>query len=155
MPPAASNAAVAKQAGVTKATSEQVSSGKPDIRVVAPKSTPAPKASPAALKRSGDQAGNVIVFLPGWKEMCQVQQDLLKAFPRLNVLMLHSELVGDENEDKVVMSEVDGQMVVLSTVIGARSVSLSGMKYVITHPQMRCSALRASGFTRIKDYLVS
>ena len=49
MPTAATNAAVAKQAGVTKATSEPVSSGKPDSRVVAPKSIPAPKASPAAV----------------------------------------------------------------------------------------------------------
>ena len=82
----------------------------------------------AALKRSGDQAGNVMVFLPGWKEMCQVQHDLMEAHPGLYVLMLHSEVVGDVNEDKVVVSAVEGQMVVLSTVIGARSITLEGMK---------------------------
>tara|TARA_B110000261_G_scaffold85827_1_gene98261 strand:+ start:219 stop:1514 length:1296 start_codon:yes stop_codon:yes gene_type:complete len=49
MAPAATNAAVVKQAGVTKATSEPVSSGKPDSKVVAPKSIPAPKALPAAV----------------------------------------------------------------------------------------------------------
>ena len=139
MPPAASNAAVAKQAGVTKATSEQVSSGKPDIRVVAPKSIPAPKASPAALKRSGDQAGNVIVFLPGWKEMCRVQQYLVKDNPGLHVVMLHSDAVGDVNEDGVAVSEVVGQTVALSTVIGARSITLEGMKYAIIHPHVHSS----------------
>ena len=78
----------------------------------------------AALKRSGDQAGNVMVFLPGWKEMCQVQQDLMEANPGLYVLMLHSDVVGDVNEDKVVVSQEVGQMVVLSSVIGARPVTL-------------------------------
>ena len=46
---AASNAAVAKQDGATKATSQQVSSKKSDSTVVAQKSIPAPKASPAAV----------------------------------------------------------------------------------------------------------
>ena len=78
----------------------------------------------AALKRSGDQAGNVMVFLPGWKEMCQVQQDLMEANPGLYVLMLHSDVVGDVNEDKVVVSQEVGQMVVLSSVIGERPVTL-------------------------------
>ena len=93
----------------------------------------------AALKRSGDQAGNVMVFLPGWKEMCRVQQDLMEANPGLHVLMLHSDAVGDVNEDKVAVSEVVGQMVALSSVIGARSITLEGMKYVIIHPHVRSS----------------
>ena len=78
----------------------------------------------AALNRSGDQAGNVMVFLPGWKEMCKVQHDLMEAHAGLYVLMLHSDVVGDVNEDKVVVSEVAGQMVALSSVIGARSITL-------------------------------
>ncbi len=118
MAPGATNAAVAKQAGVTKATSEPVSSGKPDSRVVAPKSIPAPKASPAALKRSGDQAGKVIVFLPGWKEMCRVQQDLMKDNPGLQVFVLRSDAVGDVNEDGVAVSEVVGPTVFSTPVNG-------------------------------------
>ena len=99
----------------------QLSLGKPDSRVVAPKrpkSIPAPKASPAALKRFGDQAGKVIVFLPGWKEMCRVQQELMKDNPGLHVLMLHSDAVGDVNEDGVAVSEVVGQTVFSSHVNG-------------------------------------
>ena len=71
--------------------------------------------------------------------MCQVQRDLMEAHPGLYVLMLHSEVAGDVNEDKVVVSEVVGQMVALSTVIGARSITLEGMKYVIVHPHVRSS----------------
>ena len=109
----------------------------------------------AALNRSGDQAGNVMVFLPGWKEICTVQHDLMEAHPGLYVLLLHSEVVGDVNEDKQTVSAVDGPMVVLSTVIGARSITLSGMKYVIIHPYVRSSSLHASGITIIRDRLVS
>ena len=46
-------------------------------------------------------------------------------------------------------------MVVLSTVIGARSITLGGMKYVIIHPHVRSSSFHPSGLTRIRDYLVS
>ena len=49
----------------------------------------------------------------------------------------------------------DENKVVLSSVIGARSVSLSGIRYVIIHPLMRCSTLHPSGLTSIKDYLAS
>ena len=80
----------------------------------------------ASLNRSGDQAGNVMVFLPGWKEMFQVQQDLMKDNPGLHVLMLHSDAVGDVNEDRVDVAEVIGPTVAVSTVIGARSITLEG-----------------------------
>ncbi len=109
----------------------------------------------AALNRSGDQAGNVMVFLPGWKEMRIVQQTLIAANPLLHVLMLHSDVVGDVNEDKVQVSEMVGPTVALSSVIGARSITLEGMKYVIIHPHVRTSSLHASGLSRIRDYLVS
>ncbi len=109
-----------------------------------------------ALTRRGGQAGNVMVFLPGWKEMCKVQRDLMAADVELHVLMLHSEVVGDVNEDIVPMTPMEGQnTVVLSSVIGARSITLKRIKYVIIHPLVRTSSLHASGLTRIRDYLVS
>ena len=48
----------------------------------------------AALNRSGDEVGNVMVFLPGWQEICTVQHALMEAHPGLYVLLLHSEVVG-------------------------------------------------------------
>ena len=87
--------------------------------------------------------------------MCRVQQDLMEANPGLHVLMLHSDAVGDVNEDKVAVSEVVGQVVALSSVIGARSITLEGMKYVIIHPHVRSSSLHPCGFSRFRDYLVS
>ena len=57
-----------------------------------------------------------------------MQQNLVKDNPGLHVVKLHSDAVGDVNEDKVVVSAVEGPMVVLSTVIGARSITLEGMK---------------------------
>ena len=109
----------------------------------------------AALRRGSDYTGNVMVFLPGWREMLIVQKDLLQNFPNLIVLLLHSEMIGDDNQEQVVLSDETGPMVVLSTVIGARSVFLRVMKYVIIHPQMRCSFVHASEITRIRDCLVS
>ena len=71
--------------------------------------------------------------------MCRVQQYLVKDNPGLHEVMLHSDAVGDVNEDGVAVSEVVGQTVALSTVIGARSITLEGMKSAIIHPHVRSS----------------
>ena len=53
----------------------------------------------AALNREGWQSGDALVFLPGWQEMLTVQGLLMKGRPTLNVLLLHSETIGTEDEE--------------------------------------------------------
>ena len=78
----------------------------------------------AALNRVGDMEGNVIVFLPGWHEMCQVQKAFKKVHSTLKILMLHSDVIGNESEDLIDVPKDDGRVVALSTVIGARSITI-------------------------------
>ena len=66
----------------------------------------------AALNREGDQEGNVIVFLVGWQEMCQAQKALKQKMPKLKIMMLHSDVIGNENEDVIETPEDDGRLVV-------------------------------------------
>ena len=77
----------------------------------------------AALNRHGDQEGNVIVFLPGWQEMCQMQKALKKQVS-VDKMMLHMDVIGNNDEDIIETPEDDDRVVVLSTIIGTRSVTL-------------------------------
>ena len=104
-----------------------MASAKPSATVVknswTPKST-SDKVSQilAAVNRHGDQEGNVIVFLPGWQEMCQVQKALKKQV-FVDKMMLHLDVIGNEDEDVIETPEDDDWVVVFSTIIGARSVT--------------------------------
>ena len=62
--------------------------------------------------------------------------------------------LGDANEDKCSVPELTGRLVVLSTVIGARSITLPAMKYVFIPPYVRSSSLHPSGISRIRDFPV-
>ena len=75
--------------------------------------------------------------------------------PKLNIMMLHSDVIGNENEDVIETPEDDGRLVVLSTVIGARSITVDRLKYAILHPHVRSSSLHPTGISRIQDVLVS
>ena len=83
-----------------------------------PKST-SDKASQilAAVNRHGDKESPVIVFLPGWQERWQVEKALKKKRVSVNV-------IGNEDEDVIETTEDDDRVVVLSTIIGTRSVTL-------------------------------
>jgi HrpA-like RNA helicase len=106
----------------------------------------------AALKRGGERRGDVIVFLPGMQEMLRLQVLLKKALPKLRVWLIHSDVIDNEDEDEIALPDADGQRVVaLATVIGARSITLDGMRYAILHPAVRDEVLHASGISRLVD----
>ena len=110
----------------------------------------------AALSRTKDQEGNVIVFLPGMHEMLQVQKALNKKHPKLDVMLLHSDVIGTEEEDPIAKpADKNARVVVLSSIIGARSVTIDGLKYAILHPHVRTSSLHPTGLSRILDVLLS
>ena len=70
-----------------------------------PKST-SDKASQilAAVNRHGDKEGPVIVFLPGWQEMWQVEKALKK--------QVSVNIIGNEDEDVLETPEGDDRVVV-------------------------------------------
>ena len=70
--------------------------------------------------------------------------------------MLHSDVIGTEDEDPIAKPEDENaRVVVLSTIIGARSVTIPGLKYAILHPHVRSSSLHPTELSRILDVLLS
>ena len=85
--------------------------------------------------------------------MLSVQVLLKKALPKLRVWLIHSDAVGNEDEDEIDLPDADGgqRVVALATVIGARTIGFTGMKYAILHPAVRAEALHGSGISRLVD----
>ncbi len=101
-----------------------------------------------AIVRKGDQKGDVIVFLPGLQDMLDVQSILKQRLPTLTIWLLHSDLVGNEDETKIDLKDTENKGVVaLSTIIGARSITFDTMRYAIVHPAIRAEVLLSSGTT--------
>jgi hypothetical protein len=101
-----------------------------------------------AIAREGDQKGDVIVFLPGLQEILQVQMLLKQRLPNLTIWLLHSDIVGNEDETEIVLPDSDNERVVaLSTIIGARSITFDKMRYAIVHPAIRVEVLLSSGYS--------
>ena len=100
----------------------------------------------AAVQR---QDGNILVFLPGFEEIHIVRQRLKKmqrsADPPVELLSLHSDLLGEQEDEQDHSYLGNGTLVALSSVIAARGVTLPDMKYVFIHPHCRVSILHQSG----------
>ena len=111
-----------------------------------------PDLSEAALKRGGQQRGDVIVFLPSMQELLSVQILLKKALPTSRVSLLHRDAVGNEVDVEIALPDADNQPdVALSTIIGARTITFESMRYTILHPADRVEVLHASGSLRLDD----
>ncbi len=83
------------------------------------------------------------------QEMLTVQTRLKKALPSLRVILLHSDVIGSEDEEGIVCQDSNEQRVVaLSTVIGARAITLD-MRYAILHPANKAEALHSSGLSQL------
>ena len=108
------------------------------------------------LKALSPGVGGVIVFLPGWKEITTVQKRLMAEWSNLDIVILHSDSVGDEDEDAADVSSVDNALpVILSTVIGARTLTYKNLRFCIIHPACRSESLHPSGIKRLQDEKVS
>ncbi len=109
----------------------------------------------AALKRVDGRKGKVVAFLPGMQEMLTVQTRLKQALQSIRVILLHSDVIGNEDEEEILVQDNDEQRVVyLSTVIGARAITLD-MRYAISHQASRAEALHSSGLSQLIDELLS
>ena len=113
------------------------------------------------FRRDPSKRGDVVVFLPGYSEIMEMKRMLdEKDHGDINVLVkiLHSEIVGEAGEEEnVLYDESDPQgplVVILSTVIGARTITYKSAKYVIIHPLTRKNCMSASGITRTEDVFI-
>ena len=72
------------------------------------------------------------------------------------MVLLHSDVIGNEDEEDVYIPDDAGRRtLILSTVIGARTVTLPKLKYAFIHPAVRTEVLHESGITRLSDEHVS
>ena len=94
--------------------------------------------------------GDILVFLPGEREIREVADDLAKRAPsrveKLHVLPLYSRLSGAEQQR--VFEPFGGRRVVLSTNVAETSVTVPGIRYVIDPGFARLN--RYSGRTKVQ-----
>ena len=66
--------------------------------------------------------------------------------------MLHSDIVGTDRERNQELNDPrTAPLIALSTIIGARGVTLPNMRYAFLHPKMRTNALHSSGLSQLSD----
>jgi HrpA-like RNA helicase len=96
----------------------------------------------AALRRHD---GNVIVFLPGLQEITTTQKNIANLAAgslAFNILILHSEMLGDSDDQQKNFSRSSNKcnVLVLASSIASRSTTLPDMRYVFIHPHPGPSA---------------
>jgi ATP-dependent helicase HrpA len=100
------------------------------------------------LARKGE--GDILVFLPGEREIREVAEDLTKhrvpGTERLTVLPLYSRLTSAEQQR--VFEPIGGRRIVLSTNVAETSVTVPGIRYVIDPGYARLN--RYSGRTKVQ-----
>lgn len=94
-----------------------------------------------ALDRTQGKIGDVLVFLPGEREIRQCAEMLRKAhIPQLQILPLYARLTKNE-QDKIFNPSTQGKRVVLATNVAETSLTVPNIHYVID-----------SGLARISRY---
>ncbi|WP_407318529.1 ATP-dependent helicase HrpB [Isoptericola halotolerans] len=76
-----------------------------------------------------EQAGDVLVFLPGAREVDDVVRLARAAFPRVDVLPLHGRLPGAE-QDRALQA-TSGRRVIVSTAVAESSLTVPGVRVVV------------------------
>ena len=63
---------------------------------------------------------------------------------------LHSDVLGEEEEEEQLAVESEQKVLILASSIAARGVTLQSMKYAFLHPRTRTSVLHASGHQELR-----
>ena len=109
-----------------------------------------------ALGRTGVRHGAVIVFLPGMAEIRRVESLLRLSNRSIRISILHSDVIGTEEEEDVALGAERGSgHAILSSVVGARSVTFTDLQCAIIHPSMRAEVVGPSGLCQKTDQPVS
>ncbi len=100
--------------------------------------------------------GDVLVFLPGRREIAKVEQMLAAALPVFEVLPLHGDLPV-EQQSRVLQPAPDGRRrVVLATNVAESSVTLPGVRVVVDSGLAREPRFDPnSGFSRLDSVTIS
>ncbi len=100
--------------------------------------------------------GDVLVFLPGRREIAKVEQMLAAALPVFEVLPLHGDLPV-EQQSRVLQPAPDGRRrVVLATNVAESSVTLPGVRVVVDSGLAREPRFDPnSGFSRLDSVAIS
>ena len=106
----------------------------------------------AAINRGGPRSGDCIVFLPGIAEILEVQLLIKAVAQTCKIVILHSDCIDHTDEEEIPNEVASGvKMVVLSTIIGSRTVTMGTVRYAIIHPAIRISQMHHSGIMKLVD----
>jgi len=90
--------------------------------------------SRTVLQAYRQQSGNILVFLPGQKEIRQVHQSLnkeLKGQANLSILPLYGDLSLQEQEKVIAPTDESERKIVLATAIAQTSLTIEGIRVVV------------------------
>jgi ATP-dependent helicase HrpB len=116
---------------------------------------------PAQLRRTVQQAlagtdGDVLVFLPGRREIAQARRMLSDAAPGTEILPLHGELSLVEQHAALAPPDAGTRRVILATNVAESSITVPGVRAVVDTGLAREPRFDPnSGFTRLATVNVS
>ena len=110
------------------------------------------------LQALSREDGNILVFLPGLRELQRVRQRLEEGGlnDSTQVYLLHASLPQDVQEMAIAPTAVGERKVVLSTNVAETSVTIEGIRVVIDSGQVRLARYdEASGMERLHTETIS
>lgn len=100
--------------------------------------------------------GDVLVFLPGRREIAQAQRALVESNPEAEILPLHGELSVAEQQAALAPAEPGARRVILATNVAESSITVPGVRAVIDAGLAREPRFDPnSGFTRLATVNIS
>src|SRR5690348_18094205 len=100
--------------------------------------------------------GDVLVFLPGRREIGQAQRVLTESIPDLEILPLHGELALADQQAALAPAEVGTRRVILATNVAESSITVPGVRAVVDAGLAREPRFDPnSGFTRLATVNIS
>ncbi|HJR12426.1 MAG TPA: ATP-dependent helicase HrpB [Rhodanobacteraceae bacterium] len=115
----------------------------------------------AQLRRTVQQAveetaGDVLVFLPGRREIAQAQGMVAESTPQVEVLPLHGELSLADQQAALAPADAGRRRVILATNVAESSITVAGVRAVIDAGLAREPRFDPnSGFTRLATVNIS
>src|SRR5690348_5895884 len=100
--------------------------------------------------------GDVLVFLPGRREITQAQRMLIESIPGVEILPLHGELALADQQAVLAPADAGTRRVILATNLAESSITVPGVRAVIDTGLAREPRFDPnSGFTRLATVNIS
>jgi ATP-dependent helicase HrpB len=117
--------------------------------------TPEKVTAQLVLRALREETGDVLVFLPGAREIRRVQS-LIEATPSVRVLPLFGELAPEDQDAALAPSSPGTRKVVLATNIAETSLTIQGVRVVVDSGLVRRSMFDPStGMSRLETQRIS